>query len=259
MRCPNGTRKNKQGDCVKKTMTKLALKPGSTKIKRCPNGTRKNKKGDCEPSTSKRCPNGTKNKGDCVPKTEKMATPRTKYSCHYFKKPIQMSKNELFQVGFDTPEQFKKYVNLSNSPKLDCGYQSLFALGLLEVEYAKKSAEEVNTKGKVGIYTNELITFFRLNFGFTSKESIQSYDSHDTKKFLQNHLENNSATILLLEFAKNGHYIVGYKWKNKVHFYDPQQNKHVKVNKKIKFTFFKVKVEGPKVFTPIQKSLPFVG
>ena len=174
MRCPNGTRKNKQGDCVKKTMTNLVLKLGPAKT-RCPNGTRKNKKGDCEPtskklaSKSKRCPNGTKkNKGVCVPKTEKlakMATPRTKYSCRYFKKPIQMSKNELFQISFDTPEQFKKYVNLSKDPKLDCGYQSLFALGLLEVEHAKKSAEEVNTKGKVGIFTNELRTFFRINFG----------------------------------------------------------------------------------------------
>lgn len=267
MRCPNGTRKNKQGDCIKKMLTQA--KP--VKRTRCPNGTRKNKKGVCEstsvnvkpkPSklTLKRCPNGTKkNKGVCVPKTEQLKTPRTKYSCRYFEKPIQMSKNELFQVGFDTPNQFKKYVNLSKAPKLDCGYQSLFALGLLEVEHAKKSAEEVNTKGKVGIFTDKLTTFFRINFGFTSKESIQAYDSKDTKTFLENHLENNYATILLLQFAKNGHYIVGYKWKNKVYFYDPQQNKHIKVDKKIKFSFFKVKVEGPKVFTPIQKSIPYIG
>jgi hypothetical protein len=165
----------------------------------------------------------------------------------------------LFQIHFDSPDQFKKYTNLSKAPKLDCGYQTLFALGLLEVEHAKKSAEEVNTKGTVGIFTNELRTFFRINFGFTSKESIQAYDSDDTKTFLENYLENNYATILLLKFAKNGHYIVGYKWKNKVYFYDPQQNKHVKVEKKIKFSFFKVKVENTKVFTPIQKSIPYVG
>jgi hypothetical protein len=36
MRCPNGTRKNKNGDCVPKGQKK-----------RCPNGTRKNKNGDC--------------------------------------------------------------------------------------------------------------------------------------------------------------------------------------------------------------------
>ena len=263
MRCPNGTRKNK-GVCEPKS--NIALKPAKM-TKRCPNGTRKNK-GVCEPtsvkpeSKSKRCPNGTKkNKGVCVPNTEKlkMATPRTKYSCRYFKKPIQMSKNELFQVLFDTPDQFKKYVNLSKAPKLDCGYQSLFALGLLEVEHAKKSSEEVNTKGKFGIFTDKLITFFRINFGFTSKESIQAYNTDNAKKFVEDHLENNYATILLLEFSKNGHYIVGYKWKNKVYFYDPQQNKHVQVDKKIKFDFLKVKVADTKVFTPIQKSLPYIG
>ena len=38
-RCPNGSRKNKQGDCV----------PNGTYIKRkrCPNGSQKNKTGDC--------------------------------------------------------------------------------------------------------------------------------------------------------------------------------------------------------------------
>jgi len=59
MRCPNGTRKNKQGVCVpkqaktpkplaKKTPKPLSKTP-KTKLKRCPNGTRKNKQGDCVP------------------------------------------------------------------------------------------------------------------------------------------------------------------------------------------------------------------
>jgi hypothetical protein len=38
MRCPNGSRKNKQGNCVS---NKLRLR------KRCPNGSRKNKQGNC--------------------------------------------------------------------------------------------------------------------------------------------------------------------------------------------------------------------
>ena len=137
MRCPNGTRKNKLGVCEPKP-------DKSTQVpkKRCPNGTRKNKQGECEPKTFQ----GSK-------------TPRTKYTCKFFKKQIYLSERELFQIHFDTPDQFKEYANLSKSPKLDCGYQSLFALGLLEVEHAKKSAEEVNTKGKVGIFTNELKTF----------------------------------------------------------------------------------------------------
>ena len=143
MRC---TRKNK-GVCEKE------------KPRRCPNGTRKNKQGVCEPKdkpVAKRCPNGTrKNKqGDCIPKSDKLATPRTQYACR-FKKPIYLSERDLFQIHFDTPDQFIQYTNLSKAPKLDCGYQSLFALGLLQAEHAKKSAEEVNTKGKVGIYTQE--------------------------------------------------------------------------------------------------------
>jgi hypothetical protein len=67
-RCPNGTRRNKNGDCVKKT-------DKDTSVKRCPKGTRRNKNGDCVKKTDKdtsvkRCPNGThrNKKGDCVKK-----------------------------------------------------------------------------------------------------------------------------------------------------------------------------------------------
>lgn len=256
MRCPNGTRKNKQGECIPKSEPK----------KRCPNGTRK-KKGVCEPTDKpkvepsaapKRCPNGTrKNKqGVCEPKA--IATPRTQYACR-FKKPIYLSQKELFQIHFDTPDQFIKYTNLSKAPKLDCGYQSLFALGLIEVEHAKKSAQEVNTKGKVGIFTNELRTFFRINFGFTPTERIQSLETYDATVFLESKLANNHATILLLHFAKNGHYIVAYKYKDVVHFYDPQLNKHRTVDSMTRFDYFKVTVDSPKLFKPIQKSLPYVG
>jgi hypothetical protein len=237
MRCPNGTRKNKQGVCEPKD--KPDLNP--YKPKRCPNGTRKNKQGVCEPKDQSKI----------------TATPRTQYACR-FKKPIYLSERELFQIHFDTPDQFTNYVNLSKAPKLDCGYQSLFALGLLEVEHAKKSAEEVNTKGKVGIYNNELMTFFRVNFGFTSKETIEVYKRHFIKLFLKHHLANNHATILLLQL-KSGHYIVAYKYKDVVHFYDPQASKHREVDEKTLFYYFKVKVDGPKLFQPIQKSLPFVG
>jgi hypothetical protein len=251
MRCPNGTRKNKQGDCIPKAPDK----PVPDKPKRCPNGTRKNKQGDCipkAPDKPKRCP-GTR-KGVCEPKD----TPRTQYACR-FKKPIYLSERELFQIHFDTPDQFINYTNLSKAPKLDCGYQSLFALGLLEVDHAKKSAEEVNTKGKVGIFTNELKTFFRINFGFKPEETIEVYNRRFIKPFLENNLANNHATIILLHFAKNGHYIVAYKYKDVVHFYDPQLNRHRTVDEKTTFDYFKVTVDGPKLFQPIQKSLPFVG
>lgn len=241
---------------------------------RCPNGTRKNKQGVCEPKDNlvpdlnpykpKRCPNGTrKNKGICEPKDQSIskgitATPRTQYACR-FKKPIYLSDRELFQIHFDTPDQFTNYVNLSKAPKLDCGYQSLFSLGLLEVEHAKKSAQEVNVKGKVGIFNKELMTFFRINFGFTPEETIDVYNRHFIKLFLKHHLANNHATMLLLQLEKSGHYIVAYKYKDVVHFYDPQASKHREVDEKTLFYYFKVKVQGPKLFQPIQKSLPYVG
>ncbi len=228
MRCPNGTRKNKQGVCIPKT-----------EPKRCPNGTRKNKQGVCEPKDTK-------------------ATPRTKYACR-FKNPIYLSERELFQIHFDTPDQFIQYTNLSKSPKLDCGYQSLFALGLLEVEHAKKSAEEVNTKGKVGIFTNELKTFFHINFGFKLEETIDVYNRRFIKLFLEQNLANNHATMLLLQLEKSGHYIVAYKYKDVVHLYDPQLNRHRTVDEKTTFDYFKVKVDGPKLFQPIQKSIPYIG
>lgn len=269
MRCPNGTRKNKQGVCEpkEKPVPKVEPKPVPKPVKsRCPNGTRKNKQGICEPKekpvSKSVCPNGTqKPKGVCEPtdKSKKMATPRTKYTCKYFKKPIYLSERELFQIHFDTPGQFVNYTNLSNAPKLDCGYQSLFALGLIEVEHAKKSAEEVNAKGKVGIYTHELRSFFRINFGFTPTESIGSYETHDPAAFLHSKLSNNHATIILLKFATHGHYIVAYKYNNKIHFYDPQASKHKELDQMTLFDYFKVKVDGPKLFKPIQKTLPYIG
>ncbi len=43
-RCPNGSRKNKSGKCVKKDGTVLGSPNTARKTKRCPKGTRRNKK-----------------------------------------------------------------------------------------------------------------------------------------------------------------------------------------------------------------------
>lgn len=53
-RCPNGTRKNKQGECVSKTEKSSATAPDTSSVrKRCPNGTRRNKQGKCVSKTRK--------------------------------------------------------------------------------------------------------------------------------------------------------------------------------------------------------------
>lgn len=47
-RCPNGSRKNKNGDCVKKGTKNVIVQPNKkATTKRCPKGSRKNKKGEC--------------------------------------------------------------------------------------------------------------------------------------------------------------------------------------------------------------------
>lgn len=49
-RCPKGTRRNKNGDCVEFTeKEKKDMEEGKEKekMKRCPKGTRRNKNGDC--------------------------------------------------------------------------------------------------------------------------------------------------------------------------------------------------------------------
>ena len=59
MRCPNGTRKNKDGDCIAKVAKVAPAKPipkAKTPKKRCPNGTRKNKQGVCVPKDTVKIP-----------------------------------------------------------------------------------------------------------------------------------------------------------------------------------------------------------
>lgn len=118
-RCPNGTRKNKEGDCIKK-------EDSNQKRKRCPIGTRKNKDGNCQVYEP---------------------TPRTKYAKQFEKKDIYLSNLKihesyplLFQVSFHDEKQFKDNLNLAKNQKasLDCVYQSLFSLGLRDAEKSKK-------------------------------------------------------------------------------------------------------------------------
>jgi hypothetical protein len=61
MRCPNGFKQHppKSGICVKKSSTKKRssfASPVTKKTKRCPNGTRKNKAGNCVPHGNKKSP-----------------------------------------------------------------------------------------------------------------------------------------------------------------------------------------------------------
>jgi hypothetical protein len=76
MRCPKGTRKNKMGDCMKKTEKKSQSPVVSQKTQkktRCPKGTRKNKMGDCIKKIDKQ---------KMVSKMQKMSSPL--YTAQFF-------------------------------------------------------------------------------------------------------------------------------------------------------------------------------
>ena len=94
-------------------------------------------------------------------------SPRTEYHKTYFAKPVHMISVRLFQVSFDSTDQFHKYRNLTpknKGPKIDCAYQTLFALGLLPVKPAKKGAKLVNRNGKIGVMFKDIIDRLITNF-----------------------------------------------------------------------------------------------
>jgi hypothetical protein len=217
-RCPNGTRKNKDGDCVKKEESK-------EKQKRCPRGTHKNKDGNCEQFN----------------RTYE-STPRTKYAKQFFKKEDIYLANKnfkskesnplLFQLSFHDVKQFKDYANLSKNPNLDCVYQALFSLGLREVKQAKKEAAYVNKFGKRGVMLSELKKYISTTFGIDA-ERVRSKVFRDMPEtnvtnFLYETLNDNHATILFLNFedytgvTQYVHCIIAYRYNYDIIYFNPQ-------------------------------------
>jgi hypothetical protein len=208
-RCPNGTRKNKSGDCVKytrkvdfenkmKKQEKVAVveaqKLDSPKISRKRKVDFENKMKKQEkvavvepqkldsPKISRKRKVDFENK---MKKQEKAAvvetkksdspnTPRKNYAKRYFQKPIMLlEKNKLFQVSIDI-DQFKDYVNISNIPdgKYDCVIQSLFSLGLRDVKKAKRESLEINENLKRGIVPSIIAKYLTSSFGLPDNSIV---------------------------------------------------------------------------------------
>ena len=201
--------------------------------KRCPKGTRKNKQGDCV-------------KFEAAAAKSVAATPRTKYANTYLsKRPTlldnvtsKIKNNLIFQVSFSGLDQFTNYKNLSKNPLLDCFYQSLFSLGLRDVNVAKKDSSAVNTKGTAGVYTFEAERYIHSSFDLPANSvqyrEIPQFNNNleadqliDT--FLTDHLHNNYATIFMIKLNNTarkqiwGHYLIAFKHQNKIGFFDPQK------------------------------------
>ena len=215
---------------------------GETKLvrKRCPKGTRKNKEGDCVKVEAAAAESAV------ATAKSSATTPITKYANTYLnKRPTlldnvtsKMKNNLIFQVSFSGLDQFKNYKNLSKNPTFDCFYQSLFSLGLRDINVAKKDSSEVNTKGKAGVYTFEAEKYIRSSFGLPAnsvqyRESPQFNNNSEVDQlidtFLIDHLHNNYATIVMIKLNNTttkqiwGHYLIAFKHQNKIGFFDPQK------------------------------------
>ena len=244
-RCKNGTRKNQSGECIKKSEIVKTLK-------RCKNGTRKTQSGCVKKSeivkTLKRCENGThKNKrGECVRKI--FVTPRTAYANRYFKKPaVLLNKDKngkmdvMFQVSYKNPQQFLKYQGANDPdkyPERDCLIQSLFSLGLRDIQKAKEDSRKIFSTKK-GVNPKKTIKYIKEIFDIDKENivfkvnKIKSY--REIEDFLDKNLYNNHASILSIGYRKketgehtHGHALIVYKENNILHFFDPQikaQNK----------------------------------
>jgi hypothetical protein len=196
--------------------------------------------------------------------TSTSKTPRTLYARAKFKdRPVYLldrarelsmpgsaEPSILFQISISGPEQFTNYANLSkkkgDKPPIDCFFQSLFTLGLREVSLAKKDAKEINKKGKDGVLFSEGAKYLSSTFGIP-KEFVKyvpvTFPSYNNKhatthitQFMDNYLENNHATILAIHLDKYGksvvsHYMIVYKHKNKVFYFDPQRKGDLPDNK----------------------------
>jgi len=242
-RCPNGSRKDKNGICVKKVL-------GETQItQERVNGTCKNKR-ECNKTTRKKRVSSDRQ------------TPRSIYARKYFdnkKETIYLldkihddTKRVLFQVNYNDVEQFLNYENLHHNPKIDCFFQTIFSLGLQDVKNLKKYSRQVNKHGKSGVDSNNIKLFIKDAFGLTDDEPVEfsiyqmtNHANHSKrsseviskkihKKFNAN-LKNGYATIIYVERlynnnTKSGHYIVMYKYNNQIYFFDPQKKTRKNVN-----------------------------
>ena len=179
-------------------------------------------------------------------------TPRTEYYNTIKSTALHMADSELFQVNYNSRDQFRKYVNLTKTRrrKNDCGYQTLFALGLLHVKPAKKGAKKANRTQR-GVDIEALEKMLASNFDGDIKLTDAPLHVVEIIAFLGQHLREGYATFIVLPH----HAIVAYNHEGVVYYYDPQQNKPIQLNPHENFWYFRNISEERKVFTPVSCGL----
>jgi hypothetical protein len=144
-------------------------------------------------------------------------------------------------VTYNDVSQFTEYQNLSiDTPRIDCVYQSMFSLGLRDVNKAKQNSINVNTYGTAGVSRREVNTYITNAFQLSKKEKVKSRQlillsenprptvvRHTIHKFFNPLIKNGYATTVSVAYTKYnikyGHRIVMYKYNNKLYFFDPQK------------------------------------
>jgi hypothetical protein len=153
-------------------------------------------------------------------------------------KTVNSSPNDLFKIHIENPKEiFENYRNLSYSGNnIDCAYQSLFALGLIGRSAAKKGSKSSilvkrHYSDKImGVslesIKKHIISMFDLKpddiieYSFAPKTLVLI----NLDVYLKAYLDNNTCTIILIEFGSNniGHFCVVFKQDDRIFVFDPQ-------------------------------------
>jgi hypothetical protein len=167
-------------------------------------------------------------------------TPRKIYAKKYLGHEVflipSVSHNgySLFQVNFSNEEQFKNYLNLSETEtQNDCFFQSVYSLGLRDLDLAKKNSENIELHGVEGVDTRDVENYIKESFGL--KKSVASgFVNANVEKWTEERLieqlgvwledlKDNCGTLLFLTLSDGGgHFIVAYKYNNTIYYFDPQ-------------------------------------
>jgi len=149
-------------------------------------------------------------------------TPYSQYIFNYYNNIMSSNDCEtLFQTEI-TQEIYDTFTPLGVN-NVDCGPNSLCALGVLSRQDAIKLSQNISHRG---MHSMEIAHFIQLFLKNTNKKVTKTYPmpiSIDNFITIKNALLNNHATIILLSNHDNfGHYLLLMKWNNEFKLVDPQ-------------------------------------
>ena len=184
---------------------------------------------------------------------------------------LNPNKDSIFQVSIHSEDQFKTYTSTRSCTGFDCFIQCLFVLGLRDITESRQDMIRIQS-ATVGTSWCEACNYFQQIFGIEKNgiihiwSSIEFIDGDSERGWVEKainykmkKIDNGNATILTLRIRLNndttfGHYVVAYKIKEEIFYFDPQQDvsrknpnknpndlfEHMKI---FNFGFFKLNVK----------------